>query len=82
MYNTVVNFFIFHEHKYILSKGIFNEAETTDYPDMQISMQSSSQKVEESIAGRVDQKRSGMIQNKYGDIYVIYTRKIRVRMLS
>ena len=37
---------------------------------MQISMQSSSQKVKASIAGRVDQKRSGMIQNRYGDIYI------------
>ena len=73
----VINFFIFDNHNCFLSKGIFNEAETTDYPDMQLSMQSSSQKMEASIAGRVDQKRSGMIQNRYGDIYII-----RVRMLS
>ena len=37
---------------------------------MQLSMQSSSQKMEASIAGRVDQKRSGMIQIRYGDIYI------------
>ena len=43
-----------------------------DYPDMPNSMQISHQEVETSVAGRIDQRQSGMNENKYGDIYIIY----------
>ena len=56
----LVNFFIIDNHKYFLSQGIFNEAETMDYLDTLNSMQSSFQKAEASNAGRIDQIRSGM----------------------
>ena len=49
---------------------------------MQISMQSSSQKMEASIAGRVDQKRSGMIQNKYCDTYVLQNLCINAQLIK
>ena len=58
---------MFDNHNCFLSKGIFNEAETMDYLDTLNSMQSSFQKAEASNAGRIDQIRSGMNQNKYDD---------------